>query len=157
MPAEPAPEANATLPDLPPPELQQGEAGPGGEEQVEAPISAPTDGTGKHLTTRGELPRNRRSMLKIPELAGAQQPPPKGAAGTSRRSDELLGTDLVDDPMLTDNNIENFKKAYDFALVRPEYFPAGEHCRVAYLNLPPYAECDHPLSGKIRKAENHCG
>jgi hypothetical protein len=59
--------------------------------------------------------------------------------------------------MLTDNNIENFKKAYDFALVRPEYFPAGEHCQVAYLNLPPSAEYDHPLLEKIRKAENRCG
>jgi hypothetical protein len=45
MPAEPAPEADATLPDLPPPELQQGKAGPGGEEQVEAPVAAPTGGT----------------------------------------------------------------------------------------------------------------
>jgi hypothetical protein len=52
-PMEPAPEADATLPDLPPPELQQGEAGAGGEEQVEAPDAAPTDGTGKHLTAHG--------------------------------------------------------------------------------------------------------
>jgi hypothetical protein len=66
-------------------------------------------------------------MLKIPEFAGAQQPPLEGAAGTSRRPDELLmtgsgyqdviATDLVDDPMLTDHNIENFKKACDFAMV----------------------------------------
>jgi hypothetical protein len=103
-------------------------------------------------------------MLKIFVFAGAQQPLPEEAAGTSRRPGELLltgsgyrdviTTDLVDDPLLTDNNIENFKKAYDFAMVRPEYLPAGKHCRVAYLNLPPYAECDHPLPEKIRKAEN---
>jgi hypothetical protein len=52
-PAEPAPEADATLPDLPPPELQQVEAEAGGEEQVEAPDAAPTDGTGKHSTSPG--------------------------------------------------------------------------------------------------------
>jgi hypothetical protein len=48
--AEPAPGADATLPDLLPPELQLVEAGAGGEEQVEAPGAAPTDGTGKRLT-----------------------------------------------------------------------------------------------------------
>jgi hypothetical protein len=51
--AEPVSEADTTLPDLPPPELQQGEAGAGGEEQVEAPDAAHTDGTGKHLTAHG--------------------------------------------------------------------------------------------------------
>jgi hypothetical protein len=105
-------------------------------------------------------------MLKTFVFAGAQQPPPKEAAGTSRRPGELLltgsgyrdviTTDLVDDLLLTDNNKENFKKACDFAMVRPEYFPAGKHCQVAYLNLLPYAECDHPLPEKIRKAENCC-
>jgi hypothetical protein len=49
-PAEPAPGADAMLPDLPPPELRLVDAGAGGEEQVEAPGAAPTDGTGKHLT-----------------------------------------------------------------------------------------------------------
>jgi hypothetical protein len=47
---EPAPEADATLPDLPPPELQQVKTGAGGGEQVEALDAAPTDGTGEHLT-----------------------------------------------------------------------------------------------------------
>jgi hypothetical protein len=97
-------------------------------------------------------------------LAGAQRSPPEEATGTSRRHIELLLTefgyrdviaaDLVDDPLLMDNNIENFKKACDFALVRPEYFPAGKHCRVAYLNFSPYAECDRPLPEEIRKAKN---
>jgi hypothetical protein len=49
-PTELAPEADATLPDLPPPKLPQSEARTGGEEQVEAPDAAPTDGVGKHLT-----------------------------------------------------------------------------------------------------------
>jgi hypothetical protein len=48
-----APEADATLPDLPPPELQQDEAEAGGGEQVKAPDAAPTDSAGKHLTARG--------------------------------------------------------------------------------------------------------
>jgi hypothetical protein len=52
-PAESAPGADATLPDLPPPELQQVEAGAGGEEQVGVPIAAPTDGKSEHLTTHG--------------------------------------------------------------------------------------------------------
>jgi hypothetical protein len=52
-PAEPALEADAMLPDLPPPELQQVKAEAGGEKQVEAPDAAPTDGIGKHLTTHG--------------------------------------------------------------------------------------------------------
>jgi hypothetical protein len=79
--------------------------------------------------------------------------------GTSRRPVELLLTgsgyrdvianDLVEDPLLTDSNIENFKKACDFATVRPEYFPAGKHCRAAYLNFRPYAECDRPLLKEV--------
>jgi hypothetical protein len=53
MPTEPGPEADATLPDVPPPKLQQGETRTGGEEQVEAPDAAPTDGTGKRLSAHG--------------------------------------------------------------------------------------------------------
>jgi hypothetical protein len=53
MPQEAAPEADATLPYLPPPEPQQAKAGAGGEEQVEAPDAAPANGTGKHLTAHG--------------------------------------------------------------------------------------------------------
>jgi hypothetical protein len=63
-PAEPAPEADAMLPDLPPPELQQVKTGAGGGEQVEAPDAAPTDGTGKQSTAPGYLPRSKRYMLK---------------------------------------------------------------------------------------------
>jgi hypothetical protein len=54
MPQEPAPEADTTLPDLPPsPEPQQAEARAGGDEQVEAPDAALADGTVKCLTARG--------------------------------------------------------------------------------------------------------
>jgi hypothetical protein len=135
---EPAHEADATLPDLPPPALQQGEARAGGEEQVEAPDAAPADSIGKRLTAHGRLPGPRRCVLKTSGLAGAQQPPPEEATGTSRSPGEILkagpgyknviNTDLVDDPMLTAGNIRTFKTAYkelyDFAMVRPEYFSA---------------------------------
>jgi hypothetical protein len=71
-------------------------------------------------------------------LAGAQQPPPEEAAGTSRSRGEILkarlgykniiNTDLVDDPMLTVENIKTFKRTfkelYDFSMVRPEYCSA---------------------------------
>jgi hypothetical protein len=71
-------------------------------------------------------------------LAGAKQPSPEEATGTSGSPSELLKagpgyqnvitTDLVDDPLLTAGNIKTFKKAYkelyDFAMVRPEYFSA---------------------------------
>jgi hypothetical protein len=138
------------LPDLPPPELQQGEAGTGGEEQVEAPDAAPTDGAGKHLTAQGKLPRPRHYMLKIFVLAGAQQPPPEEAAGTSGGPHEILkagpgyknviNTNLVDDPMLTADNIKTFKKAYkelyDFAMVRPEYLSACMLCRIVLTQSP---------------------
>jgi hypothetical protein len=84
-------------------------------------------------------------------LAGAQQPPPEEAAGTLGSPGELLRagpryqdvitTDLVDDPMLTASNIKTFKKAYkdlyDFAMVRPAYFSACIHCRVALPQSPP--------------------
>jgi hypothetical protein len=49
-PTEPAPGADTALPDLPPPELQQVEAGAGREKQAEAPNAAPTDGAGECLT-----------------------------------------------------------------------------------------------------------
>jgi hypothetical protein len=52
-PKEPAPKADTTLPDLPPPEPQQVEARAGGEEQVEATEATPADGTSKCLTAHG--------------------------------------------------------------------------------------------------------
>jgi hypothetical protein len=52
VPAEVAPEADAALPDLPPPEPRLEETEPSGGEQVEAPDAAHTDGTGMHLPTR---------------------------------------------------------------------------------------------------------
>jgi hypothetical protein len=49
VPAELAPEIDAALPDLPPPEPRPEGAGPGGGEQVVTPDAAPTDGTGTRL------------------------------------------------------------------------------------------------------------
>jgi hypothetical protein len=69
----------------------------------------------------------------------------------------IIPTDLVDDPMLTDHNIKTFKKAYkelyDFAMVRRDYSSACRRCRVACLNLPPYAERDHALTKEVREVE----
>jgi hypothetical protein len=90
-------------------------------------------------------------VLKTFVLAGAQQPPPEEAAGTSRSAGEILkagpgyknviNIDLVDDPMLTVDNIKAFKKAYkelyDFAMVRPEYLSICPHCRVVLTQSPP--------------------
>jgi hypothetical protein len=65
----------------------------------------------------------------------------------------IITTDLVDDPMLTDNNIKNFKKAYkelyNFAMVGRDYSSTCIRCRVACLNLPLYAERDHALTKEI--------
>jgi hypothetical protein len=70
-------------------------------------------------------------------IAGAPQSPSEEAVGTSGRPVELLlsgsgyrddvAANLAGDPLLTDDNIENFKKACDFAMVRPEHFSAGDH------------------------------
>jgi hypothetical protein len=57
--------------------------------------------------------------------------------GTSGRPVELLlagsgcrdavAADLAGDLLLTDGNIENLKKAYDFAMVRPKHFSADNY------------------------------
>jgi hypothetical protein len=70
----------------------------------------------------------------------------------------IITIDLVDDPMLTDNNIKAFKKAYkelyDFVMVRRDYSSACIRCRVACLNLPFYAEHDHTLTKEVREVES---
>jgi hypothetical protein len=76
-------------------------------------------------------------MLRIFVIAGAQQLTTEEAVGTSGRPDELLlaglgcqdaaAADLAGDQLLTDGNIENLKKAHDFAMVRPENFTASKY------------------------------
>jgi hypothetical protein len=89
-------------------------------------------------------------MPKTSVLAGGQQPPSEEAAETSGGPREILkarpgyknviNTDLVDDPMLTADNIKTFKKAYkelyDFAMVRPEYLSACMLCRIVLTRSP---------------------
>jgi hypothetical protein len=89
-------------------------------------------------------------MLKMLVVAGAQQPPPEEAVGTSGGPREILkagpgyknviNTNLVDDPMLTANNIKFFrrtcKELCDFAMVRPEYLSACMLCRIALTQSP---------------------
>jgi hypothetical protein len=95
------------------------------------------------------------------------EPSTEEAAGTSRSPGDLLvaghgyqniiTTDRVDDPILTDNNIRYFKKIskemYNFTLVRHDDFSTIIRCRVACLNLSPYAGCDQALAIEIRKTE----
>jgi hypothetical protein len=69
-------------------------------------------------------------MMRTFVIAGAQQLTTEEAVGTSGGPDELLlagsgsqeavATDLADDLLLTDDKVDNLKKAHDFALVRPE-------------------------------------
>jgi hypothetical protein len=70
----------------------------------------------------------------------------------------IITTDLVDDPMLMDDNIRYFKKIskelYNFTVVRHDYSSARIRCRVACLNRPPYAGCDQALIEKDRETES---
>jgi hypothetical protein len=69
-------------------------------------------------------------MMRTFVIAGAQQLTTEEAVGTSGGPNELLlagsgsqeavATDLADDLLLTDDKVDNLKKAHDFALVRPE-------------------------------------
>jgi hypothetical protein len=76
---------------------------------------------------------------------------------TERGYQNIITTDLVDDPMLTDDNIRYFKKIskelYNFTVVRHDYSSARIRCRVACLNLPPYAGRDQALTEKDRETE----
>jgi hypothetical protein len=69
-------------------------------------------------------------MLRTLVIAGAQYLITEEAVGTSGGPDELLltgsggqeavATDLTDDLLLTDDNVDILKKAYDLTMVRPE-------------------------------------
>jgi hypothetical protein len=65
VPAEVAPEVDAALPDLPPPEPRLEEAEPSGGEQVEAPDAAHTDGTSMHLPARVWLPGSGHNVSTV--------------------------------------------------------------------------------------------
>jgi hypothetical protein len=69
---------------------------------------------------------------------------------TERGYMNIITIDLVDDPILTENNIRYFKKVskemYNFTLVRHGYSSASIHCRVACLKLPPCTGCDQALT-----------
>jgi hypothetical protein len=88
-------------------------------------------------------------------IAGAQQPTTEAVVGTSGRPVELLlaGSDCQDavttglagDLLLTDGNMENLKKAHDFAMVRPENLSASDYIELLIWFPPFYAESDRPL------------
>jgi hypothetical protein len=77
---------------------------------------------------------------------------------TGRGYQNVITTDLVDDPMLTEDNIRYFKKIskelYNYTVVRHDYSSASIRCRVACLNLPPYVGCDQAFTKEDRKAES---
>jgi hypothetical protein len=76
-------------------------------------------------------------MLRILAIAGVHQLTTEETVGTSDRPIELLlagsgcqdavAANLAGDLLLTDGNIENLKKAHDFAMVRPEHFSASDY------------------------------
>jgi hypothetical protein len=89
-------------------------------------------------------------------IAGVQQPTAEEVVGTSGRLVELLlpgsgcqdavAAGLSGDLLLTDGNIENLKKAHDFAMVRPENLSASDY----------NAESDRPLPEASRGIEDPC-
>jgi hypothetical protein len=105
-------------------------------------------------------------MLRIFVIAGAQQLTIEEAVGTSRRPIELLlagsgcrdavAADLAGDLLLTDGNIENLKKAHDFAMVRPGHFSAGDYIELLIWISLFYAECDSPFPETSRRTEDPC-
>jgi hypothetical protein len=105
-------------------------------------------------------------MLRIFVIAGAQQLTTKAVVGTSGRPVELLlaGSDCQDavaaglagDLLLTDGNIENLKKAHDFAMVRPENLSTSDYIELLIWIPPFYAESDRPLPEASRGIEDPC-
>ncbi|XP_025801508.1 uncharacterized protein LOC112881005 [Panicum hallii] len=95
---------------------------------------APGSSTREESTSTGPITAAPALEASAPEGSTPVEPapktPPEEAAGTSKGPGEILkagpgyknviNTDLVDDPMLTANNIRTFKKAYkelyDFAI-----------------------------------------
>jgi hypothetical protein len=79
-------------------------------------------------------------------IAGARQLPTEEVTGASGRPAELLlagsgsqeavATDLADDPLLTDDNVDILKKAHDFTMVRPGSIFCRWLYRVANLAFP---------------------
>jgi hypothetical protein len=84
-------------------------------------------------------------------IAGARQLTTEEVAGTSGRPVELLlagsgcqdvvATELAGDLLLTDGNIENLKKAHDFAMVRPENLSASGYIELLICISPFFMQC----------------
>jgi hypothetical protein len=88
--------------------------------------------------------------------------------GTTRNPEDLLvsgngyqniiTTDLVDDPLLIVNNMRYFQKIskemYQYTVVKQNYSSAIKLCQVACLNLSPYAGCGQSLTTEIQRAES---
>jgi hypothetical protein len=90
--------------------------------------------------------------------------------GTSRNLEDLLvsgsgyqniiTTDLVDDPLLMVSNMRYFQKIskemYQYTVVRHDYSSAVILCQVACANPSLYAGCGQTLTAKVQKAESSC-
>jgi hypothetical protein len=84
-------------------------------------------------------------MLITLVVAGAQRLITEGAVGTSGGPDEMLltgsgsreavATDLSDDLLLTDDNVNILRKAHDLAMVKPKSVSDQGLSRVANLAL----------------------
>jgi hypothetical protein len=105
-------------------------------------------------------------MLRTYVIAGAQQLTTEEVAGASGGPAELLlagssgqdavATDPADDLLLTDDNVENVKKAHDFTMVRPESLSASGYIELLIWVSHFYAECDRPLPEAGRGIEDPC-
>jgi hypothetical protein len=105
-------------------------------------------------------------MLRIFVVAGVQQPTAEEVMGTFGRPVELLlpGSDCQDavaaglagDLLLTDGNIENLKKAHDFAMVRPENLSASDYIELLIWIPPFYAESERPVPKASRGIKDPC-
>jgi hypothetical protein len=99
-------------------------------------------------------------------IAGAQQPTAEKVVGTSGRPVETLlpgsgcqdavAASLASDLLLSDGNIENLKRAHDFAMVRPENLSASDYIELLIWIPPFHAESDRPLSEASRGIKDSC-
>jgi hypothetical protein len=95
------------------------------------PDAAPTDGTGTRLPARDWLPRSGHNVLTTLYTCRCPAAPSGDTAGPSGSPHEVLRTgpgyqniittDLVDDLLLTAENLKTFKSTfkelYDFSMV----------------------------------------
>jgi hypothetical protein len=167
-PEEPAPEEGTTLPDLSSPEPQQPEANAVVKNKLRPLMPLLQMAQVNVWPPLANCLDHKHHVLNVSWLAGTPQPPTDEATGTSRNPEDLLvpgsgyqniiTTDLVDDPLLIVSNMRYFQKIskemYQYTVVRHDYSSTVILCWVACLNPSPYAGCGQTLTMKVRKAES---